>query len=322
MSTCGNDNSNGDNMFNKGISMVVNAYEMKVNMFVMQIKKLNEQVQEKDVQFNKLQEICAKLLNDKKNCEMKLNEHQVCMGKLKERVKELAKENIELKTIKATMFATIDDNNNSNGCCNDNNDNFEMVKQNKMYPKSTNVSMGNLFVNYKQSFPRKLPNNNSNSNTPNSSILLKTCCDNSNSNLGNSFNSPHTVKERNKIPISFRKHISTSVHSGVGKKVNSERREQSKYCQSEGKVYKPVKHFERYEKMENKCEKENVDFFKKCRKEMNKNDYMNLIDVVHLYNHKSIGKDVMYQKIKMIFNEGNYKELFNDFNNLFTQAKG
>ena len=316
MTTCANDNNNGDTMFNKGIKMAINAYEMQVNMFLMQIKKLNEQVQEKDMQFNKLQEICAKLLNDKKNYEMKLNEHQVCMGKLKERVEELVKENVELKTIKTTILND-----------NDNNDKFEMVKQNKMYPKSTNVSMGNIFVNYKQSFPRKLPNNssNSNSNTYNSSILLKTCCDNSNNNtnLGNSFNSPHTVKERNKIPISFRKHISTSVHVHGGKKVNSERKEQNKYCQSEGKVYKPVKHFDnKYEKMENKCEKENVDFFKKCRKEMNKNDYMNLIDVVHLYNHKSIGKDVMYQKIKMIFNEGNYKELFNDFNNLFTQAKG
>ena len=295
--TCGNDNSNGDNLFNKGIKMVIHAYEMQVNMLLLQIKKLNEQVQQKDMQFNKLQEICAKLLNDKKNCEMKLNEHQLCVGKLKEKVEELAKENVELKTIKATILATtVDDNNgNSNGCSNDN-DNFEMIKQNKLYPKSTNVSMGNIFVNYKQSFPRKLPNSNT--------------------------ISPHTVKERNKIPISFRKHISTSVHVHSGKKVNSERREQNKYCQSEGKVYKPVKHFDRDEKMENKSEKENVDFFKKCRKEMNKNDYMNLIDVVHLYNHKSIGKDVMYQKIKMIFNEGNYKELFNDFNNLFTQAKG
>jgi hypothetical protein len=294
MTTCGNDNNNGNTMFNKGIKMAINAYEMQVNMFLMQIKKLNEQVQEKHMQFNKLQEICAKLLNDKKNYEMKLNEHQVCMGKLKERVEELVKENVELKTIKTTILND-----------NDNNDKFEMVKENKMYPKSTNVSMGNIFVNYKQSFPRKLPNSNSNSNSNSNTI------------------SPHTVKERNKIPISFRKHISTSVHVHSGKKVNSERREQNKYCQSEGKVYKPVKHFDnKYEKMENKCEKENVDFFKKCRKEMNKNDYMNLIDVVHLYNHKSIGKDVMYQKIKMIFNEGNYKELFNDFNNLFTQAKG
>lgn len=300
--TCGNDNSNGDNLFNKGIKMVIHAYEMQVNMLLLQIKKLNEQVQQKDMQFNKLQEICAKLLNDKKNCEMKLNEHQLCVGKLKEKVEELAKENVELKTIKATILATVDDNNGNGNCNGCSNDNFEMIKQNKLYPKSTNVSMGNIFANYKQSFPRKLPNSNSNSNS-------------------NTI-SPHTVKERNKIPISFRKHISTSVHVHSGKKVNSERREQNKYCQSEGKVYKPVKHFDRDEKMENKSEKENVDFFKKCRKEMNKNDYMNLIDVVHLYNHKSIGKDVMYQKIKMIFNEGNYKESFNDFNNLFTQAKG
>ena len=320
MTSLCNDNTNVENMFNKAINMVINAYETQVNLFMNEIHKLNAQVQEKEIQFNKLQEICAKLLHDKKNYETKLTESQSYTVQLQDKIEKLSKENIELKTIKATILATIEDNNNnnnSNGC--KDNDNCEMMQQNKVHPKSTNVSMGNIFINYKQSFPRKLPNNNY--NTHNSSTLLKTCCDNNNNRLGNSFNSPHTVKERRKNPISFKKHISTSVHCG-SKKGHSERKEQNKYCQSEGKVYKPVMYFDRYENVEKKCEKENVDFFKKCRKEMNKNDYVNLIDVVHLYNHKSIGKDVMYQKIKMIFNEGNYKELFNDFNNLFTQVKG
>ena len=326
-------NTNVEHLFNKGITMAVNAYETQVKLFINEIRKLNEQIQEKDVQFNKLQEICAMLIHDKQHCETKLTENQTYTAQLRNKIEELSKENIELKTIKATILATIEDsssgnnkqqprtinvnNNNSGNACKDK-DHFQPVKPNKMYPKSTNVSMGNIFLNAKQSFPKKLPNNNNTTTPTNKSLTLAgPCCENNNTSLGNCLNAPNTAKERNKTPISFSKHITTSGRC-TGQKVYPEGKEENKYCQSEGKVYKSVSRIDKYQITEKKCEKRNLDFFKKCRTEMNKQDYVNLIDVVHSYNHKSIGKDVMYQKIKTIFDKGNYKELFNDFNNLFT----
>ena len=59
------------------------------------------------------------------------------------------------------------------------------------------------------------------------------------------------------------------------------------------------------------------DFFIKCRNNMNKREYSDMIEIVHLFNSKQISKQDTYDNIMEILLKGNYKELANEFNKLF-----
>ena len=61
----------------------------------------------------------------------------------------------------------------------------------------------------------------------------------------------------------------------------------------------------------------NNDFFIKCRNNMNKREYSDMIEIVHLFNSKQISKQDTYDNIMEILLKGNYKELANEFNKLF-----
>ena len=61
----------------------------------------------------------------------------------------------------------------------------------------------------------------------------------------------------------------------------------------------------------------NSDFFIKCRNNMNKKEYSDMIEIVHLFNSKQISKQDTYDNIMDILLKGNYNELTNEFNKLF-----
>ncbi len=50
---------------------------------------------------------------------------------------------------------------------------------------------------------------------------------------------------------------------------------------------------------------------------MNKREYSDMIEIVHLFNSKQISKQDTYDNIMEILLKGNYKELANEFNKLF-----
>jgi hypothetical protein len=145
-----------------------------------------------------------------------------------------------------------------------------------------------------------------------------------NSNTGQKLTvPPSNIRERNNHkPITFRRSMVNS-NSHVCKRNLTERREQNSYCQSEGRIHRSINQFDKCSNNGDNKDSNNVcdnngDFFNKCRKVLDKKVYGSIIEIVHLFNHKSIGKDEMYQRIQRILNEGNYKELINDFNKLFT----
>ena len=300
-----------ETQFEKGIKLIVTAYETQTDFLNNEISRLTAQIQEKELQNSKLQELCTSLLNDKNLYETKLSETTTYTAKLKEKIDELTKENTDLKKIKAQIRATIDNTNTVQSTSNI--PNYEYTdtllyntnndSNKQTHPKSTNVSMGNIFLDLKGT-----------------SMLDKK----ESNNTGQKINVPPTnVRERNNHkPITFRRSMVNSS-SHVCKRNLTERREQNSYCQSEGRIHRSLNQFDKCsgdKDNNNVCDsnKDNVDFFNKCRKVLDKKVYGSIIEIVHLFNHKSIGKDEMYQRIQHILNEGNYKELINDFNKLFT----
>ena len=278
--------------FNKGIKMIISAYETQTEFMNNEITKLNIKIKEKDIQCNKLEELCEKLLHDNNSFEVKLTESQNYIVKLKERISELLKENNELMNIKASIHNTIEKNKNQDNVNNYNKKEYESklydrpnnekefmntINTNKPYPRSTNTSMENIFIEF------------------------------NNKNKGKGLN----IKKRNRNLSSFRKNIAT-CGCEHRKRTFSQRREQFNYCQSEGKIYKQIGYYS--------GNKGDCDFFTKCRKVLNKNEYAKLIEIVHLFNNNSIEKDVMYKKIKGMLSEGNYTELIYDFDKLFIQG--
>jgi hypothetical protein len=300
-----------ESQFEKGIKLIITAYETQTDFLNNEISRLTAQIQEKELQNTKLQELCTSLLNDKNLYETKLSETTTYTVKLKEKIDELTKENTDLKKIKAQIRATIDNTavpsstNNPNYEYTDTllyNTNNDSTKQ--THAKSTNVSMGNIFLDIKGT-----------------SMLDKK---EMNSNTGQKLTvPPSNIRERNNHkPITFRRSMVNS-NSHVCKRNLTERREQNSYCQSEGRIHRSINQFDKCSNNGDNKDSNNVcdnngDFFNKCRKVLDKKVYGSIIEIVHLFNHKSIGKDEMYQRIQRILNEGNYKELINDFNKLFT----
>lgn len=302
-----NDFADPETQFEKGIKLIISAYESQTDFLNNEISRLTAQIQEKETQNSKLQELCTSLLNDKNVYETKLSETTTYNAKLKEKLDELTKENTDLKKIKAQIRATIDNTalsstNAPNYECTDTllyNTNTNNDSNKQTHARSTNVSMGNIFLDLKGT-----------------SVL-----DKKESNAGQKMSvPPANVKERNHRPVTFRRSM---VNSGshICKRNLTERREQNSYCQSEGRIHRSLNTFDKCSGGgggDNVCDKDNVDFFNKCRKVLDKKVYGSIIEIVHLFNHKSIGKDEMYQRIQRILNEGNYKELISDFNKLFT----
>ncbi len=56
-----------DNQFNTGIKMIINAYDNNNQILSLEVNRLNEIIQEKNKKITELEELCSKLLNEKKN---------------------------------------------------------------------------------------------------------------------------------------------------------------------------------------------------------------------------------------------------------------
>lgn len=56
-----------DNQFNTGIKMIINAYDNNNQILSLEVNRLNETIQEKNKKITELEELCSKLLNEKKN---------------------------------------------------------------------------------------------------------------------------------------------------------------------------------------------------------------------------------------------------------------
>ena len=102
--------SDTEMQFNKGIKMIISAYETQTEFMNNEIPKLNEKIKEKDIYCNKLEELCEKLLHDNNTIKVKLTESQNYIIKLKEQISELLKENNEHMNITTNIHYTIEDN--------------------------------------------------------------------------------------------------------------------------------------------------------------------------------------------------------------------
>jgi len=99
-----------DNQFNTGIKMIINAYDNNNQILSLEVNRLNETIQEKNKKITELEELCSKLLNEKKTYENKLNSIIKKNDKLKNQLETISKENTDLKKIKQTIIETIDTN--------------------------------------------------------------------------------------------------------------------------------------------------------------------------------------------------------------------
>lgn len=60
------------------------------------------------------------------------------------------------------------------------------------------------------------------------------------------------------------------------------------------------------------------DFFKKCRCIVRNDEYNKIIEIVRMFNAKQISKEETYKSISNILSKGQYNELINDFDRLFS----
>lgn len=63
--------SDTEMQFNKGIKMIISAYETQTEFMNNKITELNEKIKEKDIYCNKLEELYEKLLHDNNTNEVK-----------------------------------------------------------------------------------------------------------------------------------------------------------------------------------------------------------------------------------------------------------
>ena len=63
--------SDTEMQFNKGIKMIISAYETQTEFMNNKITELNEKIKEKDIYCNKLEELYEKLLHNNNTNEVK-----------------------------------------------------------------------------------------------------------------------------------------------------------------------------------------------------------------------------------------------------------
>lgn len=140
-----------DNQFNTGIKMIINAYDNNNQILSLEVNRLNETIQEKNKKITELEDLCSKLLNEKKTYENKLNSIIKKNDKLKNQLETISKENTDLKKIKQTIIETIDTNkinktievfnNNINNNSNLNGGNSDLIKNTNKYNNKENELM-------------------------------------------------------------------------------------------------------------------------------------------------------------------------------------
>ena len=275
-----------DNQFNTGIKMIINAYDNNNQILSLEVNRLNETIQEKNKKITELEELCSKLLNEKKTYENKLNSIIKKNNKLKNQLETISKENTDLKKIKQTIIETIDTN---------------------KINKTIEVFNNNI-------------NNNSNLNGGNSDLIKNTNKYNNKENELMNMNS-----NRNFKPFKYLSRKKIDVQNFLSERYKSNSVEKIKNNPRVNSINeidiksKNIINLEIDNYNNNKCNIfQKNDFFKKCRCTMNPSQYSDLMDIVRKFNSKEISKNEMYNHIIEKLKIDNYNNLIEDFNKLFS----
>ena len=274
--------SSPESQFNIGIKMIVSAYETQTTLLSNEITRLTEELEKRNEKIKKMDELCASLLKSKSEYEVKISSLTQLNKSLQFQIDTLNTENSNLKQVKETIRATIDN---------------DKVSFDQKIPQDNKVrylnSGGSIYQDYR--------NNNKNSRqkmykcSPSSSSLMMK---NERNNFLNCSSKQSLTYSSNIKKPSFS--ASSSFYGGL--LVNN-----SNYSTNPNKKNKrPLSQNNR------------SDFFKKCRNVMGQSEYTDVMEIVKLFNNKQISKEETYEQINELLHKGNYDELINEFNKLFT----
>lgn len=273
--------SSPESQFSIGIKMIVSSYETQTTLLSNEISRLNEELEKRNEKIKKMDELCASLLKNKSEYESKISSLTQLNKSLQLQINSLNSENSNLKQVKETIRATIDNDKAT----------FEQKIHQDNKTKYVNGG-GSIYQDYR--------NNNKNSRQkmykcpPSSSTLMMK--NDRNNFLNCSVKQSLTYSSNTKKP-SFS--ASSSFYGGL--LVNN-----SNSTNPNKKNQRPLSQSNR------------PDFFKKCRNVMGPSEYTDVMEIVKLFNNKQISKEETYEQINELLHKGNYEDLINEFNKLFT----
>ena len=333
---CANETPDTKTQFDTGIKMIISAHETQISFLNNELFRLHSELESLHLKYTKIEDSYTSLLKEKSKIESKLSKVSSTNKNLLKQINTLTKENKELKLESANPLKK-----NQPIL-------FTGADNNKEYPKTIQVSS---YLTHRES-----NNNNNNAQIPFPSNKKGHCRSYSvnNSNNKNESNTTRTASTRNTLIEHYTgknslsgvvKHSNKlakygySGYSTIGyykqgtpsnankKKTHSMSKTliedgNCKHVNDTNGVMKVNKSYTGGLMPSGRKERgfgdDNSKFFEKCRKYLSQNEYTELHNIILLYNANEISKEDMYMNVNELLLGGNYEELIEEFQKMFT----
>ena len=338
---CSNETPDTKTQFDTGIKMIISAHETQITFLNNELFRLHSEYESLHLKYTKIEDLYTSLLKEKSKIESKLTKVSSTNKNLLKQINSLSKENKELKyesvnPLKKTqsILFTGGDNNN-----------------NKEYPKTIQVNYLTHRDNNNNNNQIPFPNNKkghcrsysvNNSNNKNESNTARTIS--TRNSLMQNYTGKNSlsgvIKHSNKLVKYAHNGYSTIGYYKQGtpsnankKKVHSMSKtliddDNCKHVHDNNTkgVMKVNKSYTGGLMISGKNERgfgeeeeeDNSKFFQKCRQYLSQNEYTELHNIILLYNANEISKEDMYMNVNELLLGGNYEELIEEFQKMFT----
>ena len=274
--------------------MIFNAYETKTNFLSNEIIKLSKDLEKKQNKINEFENFCQKLLNQKNFYENNINNLSNENEKLKEHLNNVLIENNELKKVKQNILATIENNNNSIQIKNNSNSLEQIYKNN-------NYNILNKRNKLKEDYNKNNINNKSFGLNYYSERLFKTTLKKGKIPINVNFinqNNKFINNNNNSVSNENIKNRKMNKSFSLEKMLNKTYYKKNLTNKNSPNRFNYINNsFSQKNINENNNNSNENNFFKKCRETMSSTDYVNMLDIVYMFNSKQINKQDTYTNI-------------------------